>query len=37
MPTDPSTCGVVYYSQTLQFGNPPFVLSNAQDLAIGSF
>ena len=33
---DPATCGVVYYSQAIQFGNPPFVLSNAQDLTIGS-
>ena len=34
---DTSTCGVVYHSQAIQFGNPPFVLSNAQDMTIGCF
>jgi hypothetical protein len=36
IPNDPTTCGVVYYSQAIQFGNPPFVLSNAQDLTFGA-
>ena len=35
--SDPANCGVVYYTQAIQFGNPPFVLSNSQDITIGSF
>ena len=35
VPSTPLVCGLPLYSQALQFGNPPFDLSNAQDLTIG--
>ena len=37
IPDDPAFCGLMIYSQAIQFGNPPFKLSNTQDLSIGSF
>ena len=36
-PNDPAMIGISFASQAIQFGNPPFLLSNAQDLTIGSF
>ena len=35
VPNDSSLAGLTFSSQALQFGNPPFVLSNAQDFTIG--
>jgi hypothetical protein len=37
LPNGPATCGLVVHSQAIQFGNGPFVLSNAQDVTIGGF
>ena len=37
VPGNLAFCGLTVYSQAIQFGNPPFVFSNAQDLTIGSF
>ena len=37
VPANPAFCGLTLHSQAIQFGNPPFALSNAQDLRIGSF
>ena len=36
VPDVPATCGVAIYSQAIQFGTPPFTLSNAQDLTLGN-
>ena len=36
VPGLPSLCGVVLRSQAIQFGVPPFTLSNAQDLTLGT-
>ena len=36
VPPNPSLAGFAFCSQAIQFGNPPFVLSNAQDLTVGS-
>lgn len=37
VPDLPALCGLTIHSQAIQFGSPPFVLSNAQDLTIGPF
>ena len=37
MANDPALAGLCYFSQAIQFGSPPFELSNAQDLTIGGF
>ena len=37
VPHDPSLVGFSFCSQAIQFGSPPFVLSNAQDLTVGGF
>ena len=37
VPNLPQLDGAVAYTQALQFGGPPFVLSNAQDLTLGAF
>jgi hypothetical protein len=37
VPDAPSLIGFAFFSQAIQFGNPPFDLSNAQDLTIGGF
>ena len=36
IPSDPALCGFVVYSQSIQFGSPPFTLSNAQDITLGN-
>ena len=36
VPNDTSLCGLEIFTQAVQFGNAPFVLSNAQDFYIGS-
>lgn len=33
---DLALCGFTFYSQSIQFGSPPFRLSNSQDLRLGS-
>jgi hypothetical protein len=35
VPNDPTLCGFAFASQAIQFGSPPFDLSNAQDFTIG--
>ena len=35
VPPDAALCGLVLHSQAVQFGAPPFALSNAQDLTVG--
>ena len=35
VPDLPATCGVRLYTQAIQFGVPPYKLSNAQDLTLG--
>ena len=35
VPNNPAFCGLAAYAQAIQFGNPPFVLSNSQDLIVG--
>ena len=37
VPALPSLVGFVFSSQAIQFGTPPFELSNAQDFTIGGF
>ncbi len=37
VPDDPTLLGLAFSSQAIQFGSPPFVLSNAQDFTIGGF
>ena len=37
IPNEPLLCGLVLHTQAIQFGHATFVLSNAQDLTIGSF
>ena len=36
VPGNTALCGNVIYTQAIQFGAPPFVLSNAQDLTLGN-
>ena len=36
IPPDPSLCGLELFTQAIQFGNPPFTLSNSQDLRVGN-
>lgn len=35
IPNDPSLCGREVFSQAIQFGSPPFALSNALDFVVG--
>ncbi len=35
VPENPALCGLRLYTQAIQFGNPPFALSNAQDVRVG--
>ena len=35
IPPDPALCGFELFTQAIQFGSPPFALSNAQDLRVG--
>ncbi len=36
VPSVPALCGFALCSQAIQFGSPPFALSNARDLTLGS-
>ena len=36
VPNDPALAGFAFFSQAIQLGNPPFALSNAQDITVGS-